>query len=197
MTRIGHLHALVGERCDGAVGRIGLVLERQPGDAGGRHDRRRRLEHLADEADLELRLPSSLVNCLMPYAGNNVCPVAFRTTLADRYWKSAPGYTFVVVPFGQRVRSRVATVRRMAAAVLNAQQLGGTLVELVVPDGREVDVHQVRRDRDRLVVEQPARQAGWRRCCRRRTPSPGYAPYSACLSLTAFARYAAPPANWP
>jgi hypothetical protein len=46
----------------------------------------------------------------------------------------------------------------MAAAVLHAQQLGGALVELVVSDRPEVGVHQVRRDLDRLVVEQRARE---------------------------------------
>ena len=87
-----HLHALVGERCDSAVRRVGLVLEREPGDAGRRDDRRRRLEHLADEADLERLWPSlSEVNCLIPYAGKSVCPVEFTITFADRYWKSAPG----------------------------------------------------------------------------------------------------------
>ena len=35
--------------------------------------------------------PLSLLKGLMPKAGNSVLPVASTTTLADRYWKSAPG----------------------------------------------------------------------------------------------------------
>ncbi len=36
-------------------------------------------------------LPLSDLNRLVPYAGSSVRPVASTTTLADRYWKSAPG----------------------------------------------------------------------------------------------------------
>ena len=36
-------------------------------------------------------LPLSDLNRLVPNAGNSVWPVASTTTLADRYWKSAPG----------------------------------------------------------------------------------------------------------
>ena len=76
---------------DGEVGGIGLVLEREPGNARRRHDGRRLLEHLADHADAELLRPLSPRNLLMPNAGNSVRPVSSTTTLADRYWKSAPG----------------------------------------------------------------------------------------------------------
>src|SRR6266508_442772 len=43
-------------------------------------------------------LPLSDLNSLVPYAGNSGLPVASTITLADRYWKSAPGYTSVVPP---------------------------------------------------------------------------------------------------
>ncbi len=36
-------------------------------------------------------LPLSLLIRVVPTAGNSVCPLSLRTTLADRYWKSAPG----------------------------------------------------------------------------------------------------------
>ena len=47
-------------------------------------------------------LPSLDVKRLIPVAGKSVSPVAVLTTFADRYWKLAPGYVFVVVPFGSR-----------------------------------------------------------------------------------------------
>ena len=80
--------------CPRAPRRHGWPRPPRPGrsarDAGRRDDRRRRLEHLADEADLELRLPSVELNCLIAYAGKSVLPVAVMTTFADRYWKSRP-----------------------------------------------------------------------------------------------------------
>ena len=44
----------------GLVGGVGLVDERQPGHAGRRDDGRRGLEHLADDADLELLAAGAL-----------------------------------------------------------------------------------------------------------------------------------------
>ena len=107
---------------------------------------------------LYLRLPSVELNCLIAYGGNSVLPVAFTTTFADRYWKSAPGNVFVVPPPASAYGAAVTAVGRMAAAVLHAEELGGALVELVVPDRREVDVHQVRCDHGRLVVEERTRE---------------------------------------
>jgi len=42
--------------------------------------------------------PLSDKNSLTPKAGSSVSPVAFTTTFADRYWKSAPGNVLVVEP---------------------------------------------------------------------------------------------------
>src|SRR5262245_8333928 len=47
---------------------------------------------------LNFLLPRSVRNSLVPKAGNSVLPVASTTTLADRYLKSAPGKTLVVLP---------------------------------------------------------------------------------------------------
>ena len=46
-------------------------------------------------------LPLSLLIRLTPNAGNSVRPLSSRTTLAERYWKSAPGYRLVVPPPSQ------------------------------------------------------------------------------------------------
>ena len=83
----------------------------------------------------------------------------------------------------------------VAAAVLDPQQLGAPLVELVVPHGGEVDVHQVARDRDRLLVEEAVRQRARADVVAREDASPAAARTRACRSFTTFARYAAPPAN--
>ena len=69
-----------------------------------------------------------------------------------------PGRRSVVPPSASAYGRAGAARRRVAAAVLDAQQLGAALVELVVADRREVDVHQVGRDHDRLLEEEAVLQ---------------------------------------
>ena len=119
------------------------------------------------------------------------------TTLADRYWNRRPGYA-IGRPCRRRMRVRRAGAADVgpAAAVLDPQQFGRALVELVVADRGEVDVHQVGHDRRRLLEEQPVTSG----------LAPMLSPAITVTSLLAVRRLlvlhrlgqpAAPPANCP
>jgi hypothetical protein len=145
----GHLlAALVQQHDDGldvaplqlagvAVGRLGLVEEAQPADALGADDPGGVLQGHADEAD----------------------PDALHLLDDVRRQQGPPGLRDHV---GGEVRevgalvgvSGLAAVDRVAPAPLDAQQLVGPLVELVVADGRDVELDGVERFDGRLVVEE-------------------------------------------
>ena len=71
------------------VGFIGEVLESTP-----------TIVTPTGVAGLTFRDEADAANEVVANAGSSVLPVASTTTLADRYWKSAPGKTFVVEPSG-------------------------------------------------------------------------------------------------
>ena len=139
------------------VSGIGLLLERQTGDSCRRDDRGGRFEHLAEEPNRELlpavgleplgrvRGEQGLARRVHDHVGGQVLEIGARKDVRARTVR-------------QSVGSGGAPIDRLAAAVLDAKQLGAALVELVVSDRGEVDVHEVRRDRDRLLEEEPVRQ---------------------------------------
>jgi hypothetical protein len=132
-----------------------LVPERQPRHSSGRDDRRRGLQDLADESDPDLGADVS-VEC--PYAERGEQRLARR--IHDDVGREVPEVGARVHVGRPTAGERVGPVAAVcvAAAVLDAKELRAALVELVVSDRREVDVHQVGGDRDRLLVEQAVRE---------------------------------------
>ena len=138
------------------------------------------LERHADEAILT---PSIF---LIQYGGSGVLPVVSLTTLAASHLK-----------FGAAVRvmREVAAVDRVAAAVLHPDQLGDTLVELVVANAGHVEVHGVEQFHRRLVVEQSGER---RRTADQVARGDGEAVWWPLRSMaSSAARYSAPPAATP
>ena len=123
---------------DVAVGRLGLVEEVHPGDAGLRHDRGGALERHADEAHLDA------LDVLQQVGREDRLP-----GLAVDHVRSEEGEAGTLV-----VVAGLAAVGRMAAALLQPQQLVDALVELVVPDRRDVEPEQVECLDGGLVVEE-------------------------------------------
>ena len=126
---------------DETVDRVGLVQEREPFDAARRHDARRALERHADVGHLGPLVRLDGVGREDRLAG-----------LVDDVRREE-----LEVGAGEAVAVEAA-VRRMAAALLHAEQFGCTLIELVVADRVEVEADEVHRLDRRFVVEQRRQQ---------------------------------------
>ena len=142
---------------DGTVGRVGLVLEREPRHARGRDDRGRGLEHLTDEPDLEL-LAAVGLEPLGPERREQGLAGGIDHHVGRQVLEVGTGVDVGGPAVRERVRRGRAALGWVASAVLDAQQLVAALVELVVAHRREVDVHQVAGDGDGLFEEQPVGQ---------------------------------------
>jgi len=116
------------------------------------------LEHLADEPDLELLVAVVGAERLRRVGGKERLAGRVDHDVGRQVLEVGPRIDVRGASVRQGVWSRRAALDRAAAAVLDPQELRGALVELVVADRREVDVHQVGGDRDRLFEEEPVRQ---------------------------------------
>ena len=120
----------------------GLVAEGQPGHAGGHHDGRRVLQREADEGHGDALEALDVVRREQRLAAG----------IDHRARREVP-----VARALERLRP-LAAVDRAATAALHAQQLGRTLVELVVADRADLEPHRTQRFDRRLVVEQRRQQ---------------------------------------
>src|SRR3954468_18087313 len=121
----------------GGVDRCRLVEEVDVLNSGRTHDLRCSLERQADDANLD--------------ATHGLRRVCRKDRLSGGLVNDVCGEELEV---GARVRvPGLAPVRRMAAAVLETQQLVDALVKLVVADGGNVESKLVQRLDRRLVVK--------------------------------------------
>ncbi len=121
------------------VGGLCLVEESVPGNAGRRNQRAGVFQRHADESDLHA------LDALDPIRRQG------RAATAIQHVGSEP----LEVRTGVRLVGEIAAVDRMAAAVLHAQQLGHSFVELVIADARHVEAQRVQRLDRRFVMKQP------------------------------------------
>ena len=126
------------------VGRLGLVEEVPSLDASSSYERVRCFERHANEGNLDVVEPLDPIRWQRGFA-----------VIID-YVCSEP------LEVGSRIRfvREVATVDGVASTVLHAQQLVHTLIELVIADTRDIQVHCIQGFDRWLVVKQPGE--GWR-----------------------------------
>ena len=135
-------HALGTQLRHQLVDRFGLIVEAQALDAAGRDDARRAAQREPDEGHGDAFEGLDLIGGEQGLAGLEV---------------PGAGREVVVARAGEGVRA-LAAGRRVAAALLLAQQLGRAVVELVVADGAHRQAHLAECLDRRLVVEQRREQ---------------------------------------
>jgi hypothetical protein len=144
--RLDALGAQLGHQ---GVDGVGFVLEAQAGHAGGRDDAGRALERHADEGHLDAVEGLDAVGRQQRAAGGGFDHVGRQPLELGAVKRARRGRAQAAAAVGVGL-----AVGDLAAAVLQALELGRALVELVVADGVEFDADVVQGFDRGLVVEQ-------------------------------------------